>query len=124
MTTFDQVWPVAAFFLGVVSTLLIETIKARRTREEDLRRTSAAREQFFQDRRELDHLLKVNDALSALTKACDEAAPGLLDEVIADLPIGAVAGWARALRRPGKYSKSRKPDIAPSSIVQLSWAGM
>lgn len=38
MTTFDQVWPVAAFFLGVVSTLLIETIKARRTREEDLRR--------------------------------------------------------------------------------------
>lgn len=76
MTTFDQVWPVAAFFLGVVSTLFIETIKARRTREEDLRKTSAAREQFLQDRREafeLDHLLKVNDALSALTRAASGA---------------------------------------------------
>ncbi|BCW73534.1 hypothetical protein NicSoilB8_45780 (plasmid) [Arthrobacter sp. NicSoilB8] len=74
--TFDQVWPVAAFFLGVLSTLFIETVKARRARAEELRNAAAAREQFFQDRREafeLDHLLKVNEALSALTSAVVEA---------------------------------------------------
>jgi hypothetical protein len=74
--TFDQVWPVAAFFLGIMSTLLIETVKARRARADDLRKAAAAREQFFQDRREafeLEHLLQVNEALSALTKAAAEA---------------------------------------------------
>ena len=74
--TFDQVWPVAAFFLGIMSTLLIEAVKARRVRAEDLRKAAAAREQFFQDRREafeLDHLLRVNEALSALTTAAAEA---------------------------------------------------
>ncbi|MHA7295226.1 hypothetical protein [Arthrobacter sp. HLT1-21] len=53
------------------------------------------------------------EGLRHWTAACDRAAPGLLDEVIAELPIGAVAGWARALRRPKKYTKSRRPDIAP-----------
>jgi hypothetical protein len=76
MTTFEQIWPVAAFFLGIVSTLFIETLRARRTRFDDLRKSFAAREQFFQDRREafeLDHLLQVNEALSALTRATSGA---------------------------------------------------
>ncbi len=45
--------------------------------------------------------------------ACDSAAPGLIDEVISELPPGAVAGWDRALGRPTKNSKSHKADIAP-----------
>ncbi|WP_172411822.1 hypothetical protein, partial [Arthrobacter globiformis] len=52
--------------------LFLESFKARRTRFDDLSKAAAARELFFQDRREafeLDHLLKVNEALSALTKA-------------------------------------------------------
>lgn len=47
------------------------------------------------------------------TAACDRAAPGLLDEVIAGLPEGAVASWDRALRRPPKGLASRRKDIAP-----------
>lgn len=53
------------------------------------------------------------DGLRHWTEACDRAAPGLLDEVIKELPEGAVAGWARALRRPPKRSRSRRADIAP-----------
>lgn len=47
------------------------------------------------------------------TAACDRVAPGLLDEVIAELPEGAVTGWARALRRPRRRQRSRRTDIAP-----------
>ncbi|MFJ6378005.1 hypothetical protein ACIQH9_20085 [Pseudarthrobacter oxydans] len=53
------------------------------------------------------------EGLRHWTEACDRAAPGLLDTAIAELPVGAVAGWARALRRPGKSSRSRRADIAP-----------
>jgi hypothetical protein len=73
---FDQVWPVAAFFLGVMSTLLTETLKARRVRADERLRASASRAQVLQDRREsfeLEHLLRVNEALTALTKASADA---------------------------------------------------
>lgn len=73
---FDQVWPVAAFFLGVMSTLLTEAVKARRARADELRKASASRAQFLLDRRdsfELEHLLRVNEALAALTKATADA---------------------------------------------------
>lgn len=76
MTTFEQVWPVAAVLLGILSTLLLETVKARRTRADDQRKASGTRAQFFQDRSEtfeLDHLFKVNEALSALTRAASSA---------------------------------------------------
>lgn len=53
------------------------------------------------------------EGLGHWTRACDQAAPGLIEEVIADLPEGAVTSWARALKRPGRYSKSRKADIGP-----------
>ena len=72
MLSFEQVWPVAAFFLGILSTLLIESVKSRRARADDERKANAAREQYFQDRREafeLDHLLQVNEALNSLTRA-------------------------------------------------------
>jgi hypothetical protein len=72
MLSFEQVWPVAAFFLGILSTLLIESLKSRRARADDERKANAAREQYYQDRREafeLDHLLQVNEALSTLTRA-------------------------------------------------------
>jgi hypothetical protein len=51
--------------------------------------------------------------LGRWTKVCDLAAPGLLTELISALPAGAVAGWNRALKRPAKFLKSRKADIAP-----------
>lgn len=51
--------------------------------------------------------------LGRWTESCDRAAPGLLDEVISELPVGAVAGWDRALRRPSKYRRSRRADIVP-----------
>jgi hypothetical protein len=44
---------------------------------------------------------------------CDLAAPGLLEEVIASLPTGVVSSWHRGLRRPRKYGRSRRKDIAP-----------
>lgn len=53
------------------------------------------------------------DGLRHWTAACDRTAPGLLDEVIARLPQEAVAGWARALRRPSRHRRSRRADIAP-----------
>lgn len=59
------------------------------------------------------------EGLRHWTEACDQTAPGLIDEVIADLPVGAVAGWARALRRPGKHRQSRRADIAP--LVQRAF---
>ena len=73
---FDQVWPIAAFFLGVMSTLLTETLKARRIRADERLRASVSRTQFLQDRREsfeLEHLFRVNEALGALTKAAADA---------------------------------------------------
>lgn len=72
MTNFDQVWPVLAFFLGVLSTLLVEEIKARRARRDEARKELTARMTFLRDRREefeLRHLILVNDALSELTRA-------------------------------------------------------
>jgi hypothetical protein len=53
------------------------------------------------------------DGLRHWIAACDRTAPGLLDEVIAGLPQEAVAGWARALRRPRRHQRSRRADIAP-----------
>lgn len=51
--------------------------------------------------------------LAKWTEVCDRVTPGYIDGMIASLPIGAVAGWGRALRRPDKYHKSRRADIAP-----------
>jgi hypothetical protein len=72
MTDFNQIWPVMAFFLGVLSTLLVDGIKARRASQEEAQKALAAREQFLTDRREefeLRHLLLVNDSLSELMRA-------------------------------------------------------
>ncbi|WP_409429458.1 hypothetical protein [Mycobacterium sp. SMC-11] len=46
-------------------------------------------------------------------KACDLVAPHLIDEVIEQLPKGAVLSWQRGLKRPGVYQQSRRRDIAP-----------
>lgn len=53
------------------------------------------------------------EGLSTWLSVCDSAAPGLVDSIIRDLPEGAVASWARALRRPKKYGRSRRKEIAP-----------
>ena len=53
------------------------------------------------------------DGLRNWITACDDAAPGLLDAVIADLPEGAVSGWDRGLRRPERYGRSHRKDIVP-----------
>lgn len=72
MADFNQVWPVLAFFLGVLSTLLVDGIKARRASQEEAQKALAARQQFLTDRRqefELRHLLLVKESLSELTRA-------------------------------------------------------
>ncbi|MGV4886408.1 trypsin-like peptidase domain-containing protein [Streptomyces viridosporus] len=48
------------------------------------------------------------EGLSAWVQACDTYAPGLVDDVIRLLPSGAVATWARALRKG-----NRRREIAP-----------
>jgi hypothetical protein len=70
--TFEQIWPVLAFFLGAMSTMLLDALRARRTRNDDRDKAGLARHQFFKDRRdefELNHLLLVNEAISELTLA-------------------------------------------------------
>jgi hypothetical protein len=51
------------------------------------------------------------DGLRNWITACDHAAPGVLDAVIAGLPEGVVLGWDRGLRRPKKYGRSHRKDI-------------
>jgi hypothetical protein len=53
------------------------------------------------------------DGLREWVDVCDLAAPKLLDKVIGGLPEGAVSSWRRGLRRPPKYGRSRRKDIAP-----------
>jgi vacuolar-type H+-ATPase subunit D/Vma8 len=70
--TFEQIWPVLAFFLGATSTMLLDALRARRSRKDDRDKAGVARHQFFKDRRdefELRHLIQVNEAISELTLA-------------------------------------------------------
>lgn len=53
------------------------------------------------------------EGLRHFIPVCDRVAPGFVDEVIRDLPRGAVTGWARGLRRPERYHGNRRPDIEP-----------
>jgi hypothetical protein len=53
------------------------------------------------------------DGLRDWVTACDDAAPGLLDVVIAGLPEGAVSGWDRGLRRTKGYGQPHRKDIVP-----------
>ena len=74
--TFEQIWPVVAFILGALSTLLLDSMRARRARRDERGKALAAREQFYRDRRdefELKHLLQVNEALGELTLAAVNA---------------------------------------------------
>lgn len=54
---------------------------------------------------------------------CDRAAPGFLDRMISSLPVDAVANWDRALKRPRKYGKSRRADIAPLVLRAAALTG-
>lgn len=54
---------------------------------------------------------------------CDRVAPGFLDQMISNFPVEAVANWDRALKRPRKYRKSRRADIAPLVLRAAALTG-
>lgn len=58
------------------------------------------------------------EGLSAWVQVCDTHAPGLVDDAIRQLPSGAVASWARALRKG-----TRRHEITPLVYRALDTAG-
>lgn len=53
------------------------------------------------------------DNLNAWIEVCDQLNPALIDAMIAELPVGAVLKWDRAIRRPERYERWRRDQIAP-----------
>lgn len=53
------------------------------------------------------------DNLSMWVEVCDQLAPELVDSLIAELPEGAITKWDRAIRRPQRYGRWRRDQIAP-----------
>ncbi|WP_164492767.1 hypothetical protein [Streptomyces lydicus] len=58
------------------------------------------------------------EGLSAWVQACETHAPGLVDDAIRQLPAGAVAAWAGALRKP-----ARRHEITPLVYRALGIGG-
>jgi hypothetical protein len=53
------------------------------------------------------------DNLASWIKLCDHLDPVLIDTVIAELPEGAVSKWDRAIKRPQRYGRWRREQVAP-----------
>ncbi len=53
------------------------------------------------------------DGLSKWTEVCDHINSSWIDSVISELPNEAVSKWDRAIKRPGRYGRWRREEIAP-----------
>lgn len=62
------------------------------------------------------------DNLGKWVELCDRLAPALIDALIAGLPEGAVSKWSRAIKRPQRYGRWRRDQIAPL-VLRASRAG-
>lgn len=51
--------------------------------------------------------------LGAWIALCDNLQPALIDELLTELPEGAVSSWAAAIRRPVRYGHWHRDQIAP-----------
>ena len=61
--------------------------------------------------------------LSMWVEVCDQLAPKLIDTLIAELPEGAISKWDRAIRRPQRYGRWRRDQIAPLVIRATRMTG-
>lgn len=53
------------------------------------------------------------EGLASWVTACDTAAPELVDEVLSGLPEGAIAEWAKVIRRPPNRHPWRRNEVTP-----------
>ncbi|MCW1100088.1 hypothetical protein OJ963_40580 [Streptomyces sp. RS2] len=73
---FNAVWPVVTFTLGLASTYLTSFINEKRQISREAKAREAEREKAVTDRREtfeLDHLVRLNEALQDLARAAAQA---------------------------------------------------
>lgn len=62
------------------------------------------------------------DNLSKWVELCDHLDSALIDTLIAELPEGAVSKWDRAIKRPQRYGRWHRDQIAPL-VLRASRAG-
>lgn len=63
------------------------------------------------------------DSLSKWVEVCDRLDSEIIDTLIAGLPEGAISKWDRAIKRPQRYGRWRREQIAPLVIRATRMTG-